>query len=74
MEWNGAGHLSLNGAIQSGQNHPNVSRHVGSIGPQQFAGLMRTFTGHFHSHQTMLQRPPGTTVLLCSQTFLPALI
>lgn len=29
--------------------------HRGLTGPSHFAGLARTFTGHFHSHQTMIQ-------------------
>ncbi|KAI0017533.1 P-loop containing nucleoside triphosphate hydrolase protein [Xylariomycetidae sp. FL0641] len=55
------GHLALNKAV--------TTRHVvrpdgpkslpvtyrGFLGPDQFLPLARTFTGHFHSHQTMLQ-------------------
>lgn len=33
---------------------PSVSYH-GLVGPGAFARLARTFTGHFHSHQTILQ-------------------
>ncbi|KAL7922739.1 P-loop containing nucleoside triphosphate hydrolase protein [Trichoderma austrokoningii] len=32
--------------------------HRGLTGPGQFASLARTFTGHFHSHQTILQKQP----------------
>ncbi|KAL7821152.1 hypothetical protein V8C44DRAFT_313694 [Trichoderma aethiopicum] len=31
----------------------------GLTGPDRFASLARTFTGHFHSHQTILQKPSG---------------
>lgn len=42
-----------------------TSRRTGSVayhglmGPGYFSGLARTFTGHFHSHQTILQQPPA---------------
>lgn len=31
----------------------------GLTGPDRFASLARTFTGHFHSHQTILEKPSG---------------
>ncbi|KAK7742262.1 hypothetical protein SLS53_004405 [Cytospora paraplurivora] len=34
--------------------------HRGLTGPGHFARLARTFTGHFHSHQTMLQPDTGS--------------
>ncbi|CAN8103517.1 unnamed protein product [Discula destructiva] len=64
-------HLALHRAItQRYIVHPgsdatsNRSRSVsyhGLTGPGYFASLARTFTGHFHCHQTILQsRPPLT--------------
>lgn len=37
-------------------------RYHGLMGPGRFSSLARTFTGHFHSHQTILQQqqPPDT--------------
>ncbi|ROV87237.1 hypothetical protein VMCG_10762 [Cytospora schulzeri] len=55
-------HLAINKAIT--QRHvvrPMTGEsvrpmmHRGLTSPRHFAGLARTFTGHFHSHQTMLQ-------------------
>jgi DNA repair exonuclease SbcCD nuclease subunit len=46
------GHMSINGAIQS---RSQGLKHVGQLGPPSFAHLKRTFTGHFHSHQTIRQ-------------------
>ncbi|KAI1363332.1 P-loop containing nucleoside triphosphate hydrolase protein [Xylaria arbuscula] len=55
-------HLALNRAVT--QRHiiyddgdatgPSV-RYRGLTGPDHFSSLARTFTGHFHSHQTILQ-------------------
>ncbi|KAH7113695.1 hypothetical protein B0J13DRAFT_657007 [Dactylonectria estremocensis] len=33
--------------------------HHGLMGPDRFASLARTFTGHFHSHQTITQKRSG---------------
>ncbi|KAH6621144.1 hypothetical protein B0J18DRAFT_491466 [Chaetomium sp. MPI-SDFR-AT-0129] len=63
-------HLAINKAITQryvvgadGIDNPraiNSITHHGLTGPGQFASLARTFTGHFHSHQTMMQEQPGT--------------
>ncbi|KAK4140674.1 uncharacterized protein C8A04DRAFT_14703 [Dichotomopilus funicola] len=63
-------HLAINKAITQryvvgagGLDNPraiNSITHHGLTGPGQFASLARTFTGHFHSHQTMIQEQPGT--------------
>ncbi|KAH9905379.1 P-loop containing nucleoside triphosphate hydrolase protein [Xylariomycetidae sp. FL2044] len=61
------GHLALNRAVtqrhivrsESGvAGFPATYR--GFTGPDHFAALARTFTGHFHSHQTIGQRSPAT--------------
>ncbi|EFX03530.1 gp46 recombination endonuclease subunit [Grosmannia clavigera kw1407] len=48
-------HLAINGAIT--QRHvvggTNSITYRGLTGPDRFASLARTFTGHFHSHQTI---------------------
>ncbi|PKK50214.1 hypothetical protein CI102_4326 [Trichoderma harzianum] len=55
-------HLAINKAItqrhvvNAGVDKPRVTSSVtyrGLTGPDQFASLARTFTGHFHSHQTI---------------------
>ncbi|KAK5988331.1 Cytochrome P450 monooxygenase [Cladobotryum mycophilum] len=37
----------------------NSITHRGLMGPDRFASLARTFTGHFHSHQTITQEQFG---------------
>lgn len=37
-------------------------RYHGLMGPGSFSSLARTFTGHFHSHQTILQQLPCSGV------------
>ncbi|KAF9778296.1 hypothetical protein IL306_004021, partial [Fusarium sp. DS 682] len=63
-------HLAINKAITQryvvGAGFKNLSAaksvtYKGLTGPDQFASLARTFTGHFHSHQTILQKQPGTS-------------
>ncbi|KAL6880756.1 P-loop containing nucleoside triphosphate hydrolase protein [Trichoderma novae-zelandiae] len=74
-------HLAINKAIT--QRHivrPDGDRlraessvtYRGLTGPDRFASLARTFTGHFHSHQTILQTQPGRkkTELQGSVTYL----
>ncbi|KAI0849006.1 P-loop containing nucleoside triphosphate hydrolase protein [Daldinia vernicosa] len=58
----GFGHLAINRAItqkytvNSETGKPGFSiRYPGLTGVSEFAPLARTFTGHFHSHQTILQ-------------------
>ncbi|ROV89363.1 hypothetical protein VPNG_10120 [Cytospora leucostoma] len=60
-------HLAIHKAVT--QRHvvsPNTGEsvqpimHRGLTGPGHFARLARTFTGHFHSHQTMLQPDTGS--------------
>ncbi|KAK3291702.1 uncharacterized protein B0H64DRAFT_468369 [Chaetomium fimeti] len=62
-------HLAINKAITQryvvgdGVNKPRVAssiRYHGLIGPGPFASLARTFTGHFHSHQTITQEHSGS--------------
>ncbi|KAG8665370.1 hypothetical protein FPOAC2_10448 [Fusarium poae] len=50
-------HLAINKAIlQRYTPHTNNSiTYRGLTGPDHFASLARTFTGHFHSHQTITQ-------------------
>ncbi|KAF4440346.1 hypothetical protein F53441_12294 [Fusarium austroafricanum] len=57
-------HLAINKAITqrfmvgTNINNPCVANsvtHRGLTGPDKFASLARTFTGHFHSHQTITQ-------------------
>ncbi|OBS17677.1 hypothetical protein FPOA_09412 [Fusarium poae] len=52
-------HLAINKAIlQRFTPHTNNSiTYRGLTGPDHFATLARTFTGHFHSHQTITQQP-----------------
>lgn len=58
----GFGHLAINRAIiQKYMLNPKTgkagspSRYPSLTGPLDFAPLARTFTGHFHSHQTIFQ-------------------
>lgn len=60
-------HLAINKAItqryvvNTGINRPypaNSITYRGLTGPDRFASLARTFTGHFHSHQTIIQKQP----------------
>ena len=57
-------HLAINKAItqryvvDAGVENPRAATavtHHGLTGPDRFASLARTFTGHFHSHQTIAQ-------------------
>ncbi|VUC28463.1 unnamed protein product [Clonostachys rosea] len=57
-------HLAINKAITQRHivspslNKPGAANSItyrGLTGPDQFASLARTFTGHFHSHQTITQ-------------------
>lgn len=58
-------HLAINKAItqryviNTNVNKPHAASsitHRGLTGPDRFASLARTFTGHFHSHQTIVQK------------------
>ncbi|KAF5661814.1 P-loop containing protein [Fusarium heterosporum] len=62
-------HLAINKAVTQryviGDDFKNLSAaksvtYNGLTGPDQFASLARTFTGHFHSHQTIIQKQPNT--------------
>ncbi|RSL78272.1 hypothetical protein CDV31_017277, partial [Fusarium ambrosium] len=62
-------HLAINKAItqrhvvDAGVNNPHTANsitHRGLTGPNRFASLARTFTGHFHSHQTITQEHCGS--------------
>ncbi|KAK3989399.1 P-loop containing nucleoside triphosphate hydrolase protein [Cladorrhinum sp. PSN332] len=62
------GHLAINKAViqrcvvGADADHPpaiNSITYRGFTGPGRFASLARTFTGHFHSHQSILQEQPG---------------
>ncbi|KAI2642541.1 P-loop containing nucleoside triphosphate hydrolase protein [Xylaria nigripes] len=55
-------HLALNRAVtqrhvvrDDGSDAGHSIRYKGLTGPDYFSALARTFTGHFHSHQTILQ-------------------
>ncbi|KAL6407231.1 hypothetical protein AUP68_10060 [Ilyonectria robusta] len=61
-------HLAINKAItqryvvEAGVDNPRGANSItyrGMIGPDRFASLARTFTGHFHSHQTIAQEQSG---------------
>ncbi|KAM0420886.1 hypothetical protein ACHAPT_011275 [Fusarium lateritium] len=61
-------HLAINKATTqryvagTGVDDPRLANsitHRGLTGPDRFASLARTFTGHFHSHQTITQGQPG---------------
>lgn len=63
-------HLAINKAItqryvvRTGLDNPHVANSItyrGLTGPDWFASLARTFTGHFHSHQTITQERLGET-------------
>jgi DNA repair exonuclease SbcCD ATPase subunit/DNA repair exonuclease SbcCD nuclease subunit len=47
------GHLGVNGAVQITRFG---TRFTGAVGPDSFAALKRTFTGHFHVHQELSHR------------------
>ncbi|KAI8711239.1 hypothetical protein NCS52_01499800 [Fusarium sp. LHS14.1] len=58
-------HLAINKAITqrhvvgAGVDNPRTANsitHRGLTGPNRFASLARTFTGHFHSHQTITEQ------------------
>ncbi|RSL79729.1 hypothetical protein CEP52_017488 [Fusarium oligoseptatum] len=62
-------HLAINKAITqrhvvvAGVDNPRTANsitHLGLTGPNRFASLARTFTGHFHSHQTITQEQCGS--------------
>lgn len=62
-------HLAINKAITqryivgAGIDTPRAANsitHRGLTGPGRFASLARTFTGHFHSHQTITQERPSS--------------
>ncbi|KAM6513399.1 hypothetical protein FALCPG4_015823 [Fusarium falciforme] len=62
-------HLAINKAITqryvvgAGVDNPRAANsitHRGLTGPNRFASLARTFTGHFHSHQTITQEQSGS--------------
>lgn len=77
-------HLAINKAITqryavgAGVDNPRAANSItyhGFTGPDRFASLARTFTGHFHSHQTIAQEqsssvdkinPQGSVVYLGS--------
>ncbi|KAH6887486.1 P-loop containing nucleoside triphosphate hydrolase protein [Thelonectria olida] len=65
-------HLALNKAVtqryvvDAGADKPRAANsitHRGFTGPNRFASLARTFTGHFHSHQTILQEQSDSNVV-----------
>ncbi|RSL78132.1 hypothetical protein CEP52_017660, partial [Fusarium oligoseptatum] len=62
-------HLAINKAIMqrhvvdAGVDNPHTANYIthrGLTGPNRFASLARTFTGHFHSHQTIIQEHCGS--------------
>ena len=62
-------HLAINKAITqrylvgAGVDNPRAANSItyrGLTGPDRFASLARTFTGHFHSHQTIAQEQPSS--------------
>lgn len=77
-------HLAINKAITqryavgAGVDNPRAANSItyhGLKGPDRFASLARTFTGHFHSHQTIVQEqsssvdkinPQGSVIYLGS--------
>lgn len=75
-------HLAINKAITqryvvntgiSKLHAVNSITYRGLTGPDRFASLARTFTGHFHSHQTIFQKQPlhnSTTDMTGSITYL----
>ncbi|KAG5812883.1 hypothetical protein H9Q74_008429 [Fusarium xylarioides] len=63
-------HLAINKAITqryvvgASVDNPRAANsivHRGFTGPGRFASLARTFTGHFHSHQTITQDQSGSS-------------
>ncbi|KAF9766363.1 hypothetical protein IL306_001247 [Fusarium sp. DS 682] len=49
--------------VGAGVDNPRAANsitHRGLTGPDRFASLARTFTGHFHSHQTITQEQSGS--------------
>ncbi|KAI1469642.1 P-loop containing nucleoside triphosphate hydrolase protein [Daldinia caldariorum] len=75
----GFGHLAINRAItqkytinaETGKSSFSV-RYPGLTGVGGFAPLARTFTGHFHSHQTILQTDKEDGNLQGSVTYIGA--
>ena len=77
-------HLAINKAITQryvvgsgsdgvdNRHASNPITHRGLTGPGRFASLARTFTGHFHSHQTITQQGSSTADLHGSVTYLGA--
>ena len=66
LDWSevvGMGHLSILGARASGYSDPNLRVYTGHHGLNitQLSKLRRTFTGHFHSHQTLHAKSATTT-------------
>ncbi|KAI5860341.1 P-loop containing nucleoside triphosphate hydrolase protein [Durotheca rogersii] len=75
----GLGHLAINRAItQKHVVNPETgeaglpSRYPGLTGVRYFAPLARTFTGHFHNHQLILQSPEQPSSLRGSITYIGA--
>jgi DNA repair exonuclease SbcCD nuclease subunit len=52
------GHLAVNGAIQ---NSSSSFRYQGALPSHVFRSVRRTFSGHFHVHQTL----PNSTLRIC---------
>ncbi|RBR08932.1 uncharacterized protein FIESC28_10112 [Fusarium coffeatum] len=65
-------HLAINKAITQKfvPNGTNSVRYYGLTGPDRFASLARTFTGHFHSPQTIIQDGRQSDDLQGSLTYL----
>ncbi|KAJ4004045.1 hypothetical protein NW752_010876 [Fusarium irregulare] len=65
-------HLAINKAITQKfvPNGTNSVRYYGLTGPDRFASLARTFTGHFHSPQTIIQDGRQSNDLTGSLTYL----
>ncbi|KAJ4141738.1 hypothetical protein NW768_000955 [Fusarium equiseti] len=65
-------HLAINKAITQKfvLNGTNSVRYYGLTGPDRFASLARTFTGHFHSPQTIIQDGRDKNDLQGSLTYL----
>ena len=50
-------------AVNADVDNPRAAKSItyrGLIGPDSFSSLARTFTGHFHSHQNITQKQPGS--------------
>lgn len=56
------GHLAVNGAIQ---NSSSSYRFRGALEAEVFSGLKRTFSGHFHTHQTLAHSTVPPNLLPC---------